>query len=111
MEKIQTLASTYVYKKSSAKTRVTKLKFPRGKREGRGRFQFAIEIDAGEKRAIRGRIGNEMSVFGTTLPPAIGAYRGGAAAAERPKTPVAMGYTHPKKYAQSQFSSPYNKLY
>ena len=70
-----------------------------------------MEMDADKKRAIHGRKGAEMSVFGTTLPTSIGAYRGGAAAADRPKPTVATESTHPKKYAQLQFSSPYNNLY
>ena len=52
---------------------------------------------AGEKRAIRGRKGAEMSVFGTTVPPAIGAYRGVAAATDRPEPTVATGSTHSQK--------------
>ena len=44
-------------------------------------------MDAGEKRAIRERKRAKMSVFGTTLPPKIVAFRGGAAAAERAEWP------------------------
>ena len=75
------------------------------KGENRGQFRLVIEINAGENRAIRGREGAEMSVFETTLPPAIGAYHGGATADDRPEPTLATGSTHPKKYAQSQFSS------
>ena len=64
--------------------------------DDRGRFRLAIEMDAGKKRAIRGRKGAEMFVFGTTLPPVIGAYRGGAAATERPEPTVATGSMHSK---------------
>ena len=63
----------------------------------KGRFRLAIEMDAGEKRAIRGVKGAEMSVFGITMPLAIGAYLGGAAAANRLEPTVARGSTHPKK--------------
>ena len=89
----------------------TQLKFPRGKRDDRGRFRLAFEMVAGENRAIRGRKGAEMSVLGTTLPPAIGAYRGGAEAADRPVPTVATGFTHRKKYAQSQMCGSYKLLY
>ena len=95
----------------SALLRPPQLKFPRGKRDDRGRFRLAIKVDAGEKRAIRERKGAEMSVFGIAMPPTTGAYRGGAAAADRPVTTVGTGFTNPKKYAQSQISSPYNNLY
>ena len=76
--------------------------FPRGKKDDGGRFRLAIEMDAGEKRANRGRKGAGMSVFGTTLPPSIGACRGGADAAERPEPTVATGSTHPKKKAPNR---------
>ena len=49
---------------------------------------------AGEKRAIRRRKGADMSVSGTTLPPAIGAYRGRAAAAD---WPIVHGIYAPQK--------------
>ena len=76
---------------------VTQLKFPRGKRDNRGRLRLAIEMVAGENRVIRGRKGAEMTVLGTTLPPAIGAYRGDAEAADRPVPTVATGFMHHKK--------------
>ena len=65
--------------------------------DDRGQMRLAIEMDAGEKRENRGLKGAEMSVFGTTLPSAIGAYRGGAAAADRPEPTVTTGSTHRKK--------------
>ena len=46
---------------------------------------FAADSRRRDKRATRVRKGAEVSVFGTTLPPAIGAYRGRAAAADRPE--------------------------
>ena len=46
------------------------------------------QMNAGEKRAIRGEKGPKCPFFGITNPPAIGAYREGAAAA---------GSTHPEK--------------
>ena len=76
---------------------LTQLKYLHGKRDDGGRFRLAIEIDAGENRAIRGREGDEMSVFVKTMPPSIGAFRGGAAAADRPEPTVATGSTRPKK--------------
>ena len=68
-------------------------------------------MDVGEKHAIRGRKGAEMSVFGTTLPPKTGGYCEGAATAERLEPTVPTVGTHSKKYAKSKFSSPYDKLY
>ena len=65
--------------------------------DDRGRFKLAIEMDAGEKRGIRWRKRTEMSDFRITLPPAIGAYRGSSAAAERPEPTVATGSTHSRK--------------
>ena len=90
---------------------MTQIKIPRDKRNDRGRLRLAIKMDAGEKRAFRWRKGTGMSVFGTKLSPAIGAYREGAAAADRPEPTVATGSTQPKTYAQSQLSSPYNNSY
>ena len=75
----------------------TQLKFPRPKRDDRGQFRMAIIRDAGKKRAICGRKGAEKSVFGSKLEPAIGAYRGGAAAAARLDPTKATGFTEPQK--------------
>ena len=61
---------------------LSQLKFPRGKRDDRSRLRLAIEMNADEKRAIRGEKGRNVR-FGTTLPPAIVSYPGGAAAADR----------------------------
>ena len=58
---------------------------------------MGFEMDACEKRAIRGRKGAEITVFGTTLPPAIGDYGVDAVAADRPEPTVAMGITDPNK--------------
>ena len=42
---------------------ITQLKFPRGKRDDRGWFRLAIEMNAAEKRAIRGQKGAENVLF------------------------------------------------
>ena len=63
----------------------SQLNLPRGKRDDPDQFRLSIEKDAREKRAIFGRVRAEISVFGTTLSPAIGACRGCAAEAERPE--------------------------
>ena len=76
---------------------VSQLKFPRGKKDDRGRYGLAIEMDAGEKCAIRGRKEAELSVFELKISPAIGTYRVGAAAADRAEPTVAMRSTHPRK--------------